>query len=396
VTLPTSAGFQGFLMAGFECASHRPRHGRRLDLTAATGHQQWALTDYCRAREQGFLTVRDGLRWHLVEPRANCYDFSSVLPMVRAAHATGIQVIWDLFHFGFPDDLDLFSAAFVDRLGRLAREFTRLLVNETGATCYITPINEPSYLSWAAGEVAYMHPFRQGSGAALKRHLLTAYVGAIEAIRSVQSSARIVTTDPLISLLPHSDCPERAAQAAAMQEAQFEFRDLLAQAGPDSRYLDIVGACYYKANQWYERGEVLRNIALELDDPKRVPLCDLLAKLFVRYKRPLFLAETSAELDDRRVWAQLVSTQVEMALAKGVPVEGICWYPAIDHLGWDDDRPCHHGIWGSCDVAGARPTSWSVVQALRDGCPTAESPSLGDPRVRGQLEMRRLVPNAPR
>jgi hypothetical protein len=27
-----------------------------------------------------------------------------------------------------------------------------------------------------------------------------------------------------------------------------------------------------------------------------------------------------------------------------VPVEGICLYPVLNHLGWDDDRHCQNGL----------------------------------------------------
>ena len=32
------------------------------------------------------------------------------------------------------------------------------------------------------------------------------------------------------------------------------------------------------------------------------------------------------------------------ARAAGVPVEGICLYPVLNHLGWDDDRHCQNGL----------------------------------------------------
>ncbi len=38
--------FQSFFQAGFECASHRRPDGRRLDLLAATGHDQHCEQDY--------------------------------------------------------------------------------------------------------------------------------------------------------------------------------------------------------------------------------------------------------------------------------------------------------------------------------------------------------------
>src|SRR5947199_4884071 len=111
--------FNTFFQAGFECSTHRPRHGRRLDLIAATQHDTFARQDYRRLREQGIGTARDGIRWHLIERSPYQYDFSSALPMVCAAQDEGVQVMWDLCHYGWPDDLDIFSPAFIDRYAAL-------------------------------------------------------------------------------------------------------------------------------------------------------------------------------------------------------------------------------------------------------------------------------------
>jgi hypothetical protein len=83
--------------------------GKRLDLLRATRHDEFAELDYRRVRELGLHSVRDGIRWHLIETAPYQYDFSSVLPMVAAARRAGVQVIWDIFHYGWPDDLDIFK-----------------------------------------------------------------------------------------------------------------------------------------------------------------------------------------------------------------------------------------------------------------------------------------------
>jgi hypothetical protein len=111
--LPKSDLFHSFVLGGFECSSHRRRDGRRLDLLAATRHDVNAGTDYRALARHGICTVRDGLRWHLIETTPSHYDWSSFLPMLRAARDTGTQVIWDLLHRGWPDDLDIWSPAFV-------------------------------------------------------------------------------------------------------------------------------------------------------------------------------------------------------------------------------------------------------------------------------------------
>src|SRR5215212_11240192 len=156
VALAEKPLFQSFFMGGFECSTHRTKAGRRLDLVAATGHDRYAQGDYARLREHDILTARDGIRWHLIEQRAGYYDFSSVLPVLRAARDAGVQVMWDLCHYGWPDDIDIFSAEFIRRFARLSSAFASLVVSETGQAPMISPVNEISFFAWAGGEVGYI------------------------------------------------------------------------------------------------------------------------------------------------------------------------------------------------------------------------------------------------
>src|SRR5579871_410094 len=103
VSIPPHKRFKTFFMGGFECSTHRRRDGRRLDMIGATGHDRFALQDYTALAQLGIHTVRDGIRWHLIESKPGQYDFSSVRPMLYAARRAGVQVIWDIFHYGWPD-----------------------------------------------------------------------------------------------------------------------------------------------------------------------------------------------------------------------------------------------------------------------------------------------------
>lgn len=122
--------FDSFFIGGFECASHRRGDGMRLDLLHSTGHDRWTQEDFAAVAECGMRTVRDGLRWHLIEARPDCYDWSSFLPMLRAARHQGTQVIWDLCHYGYPDHLDVWRPQFVERFARFAAAVAQVVKDE--------------------------------------------------------------------------------------------------------------------------------------------------------------------------------------------------------------------------------------------------------------------------
>src|SRR5437879_5692056 len=104
-----ASGLASYFLGGFECSTKRRVDGRRLDLVESTGHARLFAADYRSLKRHGIHAARDGLRWHLIEQRPGVYDWSSALPMLRAACACDLQVIWDLCHYGWPDWLDIWS-----------------------------------------------------------------------------------------------------------------------------------------------------------------------------------------------------------------------------------------------------------------------------------------------
>ena len=90
--------FRSFFLGGFECSTHRLAGGRRLDMVAATAHDRFVAEDYARLGDHGIRAVREGVRWHLIEPTPGRFDFATVRPILRAARRSGVQVIWDLLH----------------------------------------------------------------------------------------------------------------------------------------------------------------------------------------------------------------------------------------------------------------------------------------------------------
>jgi beta-glucosidase/6-phospho-beta-glucosidase/beta-galactosidase len=355
---------KSFWIAGFECSCHCRKDGRRIDLLAATGHDRLAAADYARARALGMETVRDGVRWHLIERSPGRYDFSSLLPKIRAARRSGVQVIWDLCHYGWPEGLDVFRPELVDRFADFARAVARLIADETDEPPFYTPVNEISFWSWAGGDMALFNPCTTGRGFELKTQLVRASLAAIDAVWSVDPRARILHADPAVHIVPDPDRPEEREEAEGYQEAQFQAWDMITgrlwpQLGGDERYLDVVGVNYYPYNQWVYKGP-----SLSRDDPRYRPFRDILADAWERYGRPVLIAETGAEEDLRAPWLRYVSEEARAARRAGVPVYGICLYPILDYPGWDDDRHCRTGLWGFPDAAGGREVCLPLAQEL--------------------------------
>ncbi len=362
--MAADATFASFVLAGFECSSHRGRGGRRLDLLAATAHDRLAAQDYARLREHGIHAARDGVRWHLVEPEPDRLDWSSLRPMLGAARESGVQVIWDLCHYGVPDWLDVWSPRFPERLARFAAAMAALVRDEGGGVPFYCPVNEISFWAWAGGEVGHFGPFGLGRGAELKRQLVRAAAAATRAVRAVDPRARFITAEPLIHVVSGTGDPGHAAEAEHHRLVQFEACDMLCGrlepelgGGPD--VLDLVGVNFYPDNQWY-----LGNFTIPLGHHAHRPLSEMLAEVGTRYGRRLLLAETGAEGAGRAAWLHYVGAELRAAQAQGVAVDGLCLYPVLDYPGWEDDRPCHTGLWTGADGLGHRAVHAGLAEEL--------------------------------
>lgn len=347
--------FNSYIMGGFECSSHRRFDGRRLDMIDATGHDRFAKEDYSRLLELGIGTCRDGIRWHLIERSPGNYDFASVQQQMNAAKRTGMQVIWDIFHYGYPDDLDIFSAEFPERFAGLALAFVDYCVAETGEVPIICPTNEMSFFAWIAGDQARFHPYATGRADELKRQLVRSTISAIEAIRARYSEIRIVSTEPLVNVVSRPNADEYAVAAERYRQSQFQVFDMLTgrilpELGGKPEYLDIIGVNYYPHNQWFFPDRQM----IPIGHPMSRPFSDMLEELWLRYRRPIFISETGTEDERRAPWFRYVARECDEAIRRSVDLNGICLYPIVDHPGWEDERHCRNGLWGYCADHGAR------------------------------------------
>ena len=334
-------------MGGFEGASHINRADVRVDLMHLTQHDAQAASDYRLARSVGMETVRDGVRWPFVERRDGQFDFSSFLPMLRASVDAQVQVIWTLCHYGLPDGLDIFSPAFPDRFARYCRAVASIVAEHTDEVPFYTPINEISFLAWAAGGAdGFIHPHAAGRGGELKEQLVRAAIAGMDAVWTVDPRARFVHVDPVIHVIPPRRRPDLALDAAAKRDSQFEAWDMLSgrrspELGGSPKHLDVMGLNFYHSNEWEHDAGRLR-WEDEPRDERWVPLHQLIGEVYERYQRPICSGETSHFGTGRARWVREIGQEVAAGLEAGVPLEGVCLYPLIDRPDWDDANHWHN------------------------------------------------------
>lgn len=345
---------RSFFLGGFECSSHRRADGERLDLIASSGHEELAIEDYLQLKAHGISTARDGVRWHLVEQSPGQYDWSSFIPLLHAARIAGVQVIWDLCHYGHPDHLDIWSDEFVSAFASFARQAAWVAHNESDAAPWFCPVNEISYWAWAGAETGRINPGSCGRGPELKRQLVRATIAAMRAIREVVPKARFIVAEPLIHVVPGSMEPQHIADAENYRLSQFEVHDMLSgrrdpQLGGAPEFLDVVGVNFYPDNQWYLGGSTI-----PMGHHSYRPLQDMLTEVHQRYGRPVLISETGAEGRVKHYWLYYVCEEVRAAIEARVPIEGICLYPVLDYHGWDNHRVCEVGLFSLPDATGER------------------------------------------
>jgi beta-glucosidase/6-phospho-beta-glucosidase/beta-galactosidase len=345
--------FQSFFMAGFECSSHRRRDGVRLDLIRATGHDKHVLRDYRLCKRFGFDTVRDGLRWHLIEKAPGKYDWSSWLPALEAAEEVGLQVVWDLFHYGSPDHVDQGGHDFAQRFTDFAMAALEVQQSVSKRAPTVCPLNEINFLAWAVDD-GYFPPCGPMQQGWIKDQLVTTAINASRAIKRRWPQTTIIWAEPLIHVAPHDRRRNTVRRAEQNRNGMFEAYDWIMgrsrpELGGDPSLVDLIGLNFYPHNQWYWNGPTI-----PMGHHEYRPLSDMLIEMAERYGKPLMLSETGAEGTAKPSWLHYVCSEVRDAMGRGADIRGLCWYPITAYPGWDNSRHAETGLFSTIVADGSR------------------------------------------
>lgn len=345
--------FPTFFISGFECSTFVWKDKGRRNLVAETQHDRFAMNDYALLRRLGIAVSREGIPWPLVD-NGGAYDFSVIDPMIEAMRQHKILPIWDLCHYGYPDDIDPFSEAFQIRFAAYCKAAAQYVTAKLHGPYFFTPINEITFFSFCGGEWGWVAPFKnkKEDRFLFRKMLCAAAIAGVKAIREIVPEARMVHIDPLVQVVAPKDRPD--LEAAAWHETYVDTYiawDILygkehPELGGSPDVLDIVGANNYSFGQMEYRASG-PHAALPPGDERIKPLCELMHNVWNRYKRPMIIAETSGMKEGREDWLRDVMDEALAAVDAGIDLHGICLFPAVDMPDW------HTGQWlnnGLCDV----------------------------------------------
>ena len=334
--------FKTYFMGGFECADHINRSGDRINLHKVTQHDIRVDEDYELLANLNIYVVREGICWSEVEKTPYSYDFSEVLNRMQSAEKFGMQQIWDLIHFGYPDGLYPTHPKFCDRFSKLCTAFAEFYKAFSKQPLLVVPINEISFLSWHSGDVRGTVPFAVNSGWDIKYHLCKAAIIGIEALKIIDPLCRIILVEPLVEIHPEEDT--EAEHLFELNQHQFQAMDIISgricpELNGKEEYLDILGFNYYWNCQWTASGASLN---WPDEENQRIPFREMISAAYYRYKKPLFLSETGHIGSGRVEWIEEITTECIAVQEAGIPFLGICIYPVIDRPNWDNLAEYHN------------------------------------------------------
>jgi beta-glucosidase/6-phospho-beta-glucosidase/beta-galactosidase len=336
------------IIGGFE-STYMPAHDR--DVFETTEHDRRWRDDLRLLADTGVTRLRYPVRWHRVEEHEGAYDWAETDEVLGHLRENGFRPIVDLVHHtSYPRWL---SDGFADvRFGDAYLRYAEAFARRYPWVEEYTLFNEPFSTLFLSGHEAIWPPYLSGMQGFvdLLANVLPSVAAASRLYRELLPDARHVWVD---TCEYHSGSDASGQAYADMaNERRFLVIDAFlgrgyAEDGPlagmmaevggerlqdlEPGLVDILGLDYYAHCQWsFGIG------GGTTPSPDPLPLADQIEQYWHRYSLPCMLTETNVRghTTDRATWLKYVLEQCEIARDRGVPMDGLCWFPFLDSTDW--------------------------------------------------------------
>lgn len=310
----------------------------RQDEVNLIRHDEFLEGDYRLMVEAGCVGIRDAARWYLSHPAPGIFDWSWMDRVVEAADKHNLKLYLDLWHYGYPDWLDVLSAEAPVHFA----EFARSIACRYPTLQYYCVCNEPSLLVELAGRQGDWSPFlREEDPCTFRRQISKMIIAASKAILEVKPDAVLIIPEPW-----HATDTNPEDNQAAVLDTVMGLRD--PDLGGCSDLVTIVGLNHYRDSTLPPFHRLLLNAQ------KRWP------------NKSLWVTETSGPPTgwQQAEWFWWMLAETRLALLGGANIEVFTWAPAISMYDWvDETLQLHNGIW-ILDENGQRLPNGKMPQAL--------------------------------
>ena len=311
------------------------------------------------AQEVGLHHLRYAIPWHYIEPEPGRYDWSVADERIAACGELGLELMLDVMHFGVPRWLGqaVGDALFPESLERLAGAMGERYRGRIAMWC---PVNEPLVTSLFSGDFGFWPPHGRkwrGYMPVLTR-VAMATSRAMRALRRADPATPIFICDAADHF--QTDDESLIAEATLRNLRRFLLLDLIGGRVDATHPLrewvtaygmseldldwfrmhpqrpDVIGLDYYPHSDWrLERGH--RDSVRQRRAEAPVGLYGVAGAYWERYALPMLVTETSIEGKpiNREVWLERLVDDARRLRSEGVPLTGLIWWPAFDHMDWD-------------------------------------------------------------
>lgn len=329
------------LWAFLENSDFQRRKGRQLyrqDEVKLIRHDEFLETDYQLLVDIGCVGVRDAARWYITHPAPGQFHWTWLDCVVAAAEKFKLKLYLDLWHYGYPDWLDLMSA---DAPAHFA-EFARQIALRYPSLHYYCVCNEPSAMVHEAGRRGRWKPFmRRKDPADLRRQMCRMIIAGSRAILDVRLDAQLILPEPWHATDVFSEDEQAAVLEMVLGRREPEL-------GGSSDLVNVIGLNHYRDSTLPPFHKLILNARHRWPD------------------KPLWFTETSGPpfgwQQTEWFWWMLAETRLANLEGAGIPV--FTWAPTISMYDWvDETKHLPNGIW-IIEADGSRSPNGKMLEVI--------------------------------